>query len=68
MGYNRSNWLGGGEMIADKNTEHQVSKLASEVKSKEDFMFFLHFCVERLNKDEPVQAIWSEYQAANPSK
>lgn len=32
-----------------------------EVKDRERFIRFLNFCVPRLNKDEPVQAIWSEW-------
>ena len=28
----------------------------------EDFIAFLRFCSDRLNKDEPVQAIWSAWK------
>ena len=28
----------------------------------DDFILFLLFCADRLNKDEPVQAIWSDWK------
>ena len=42
--------------------------LCKEVKDEDDFIRFLRFCSDRLNKDEPVQAIWSAYQAIKNQK
>lgn len=38
------------------------------VKDEDDFILFLRFCADRLNRDEPVQAIWSAYQAIKNQK
>lgn len=29
-----------------------------KLNNEDEFIEFLHFCADRLNKDEPVQAIW----------
>lgn len=42
--------------------------LCERVKDEDDFIYFLRFCVDRLNKDEPVQAIWSAYRASKNKK
>lgn len=58
----RSNW---------KMDERDVTcgeLLCKEVKDEDDFIRFLRFCSDRLNKDEPVQAIWSAYQAIRTQK
>lgn len=34
----------------------------------EEFIRFLRFCADRLNKDEPVQAIWSAWKASTEKK
>lgn len=34
----------------------------------EDFIKFLQFCLERLNKGEQVQAIWNDYQRTTDRK
>ena len=42
---------------------NQVESLCTEVLDDEEFTRFLRFCVERLSKDDTVQAIWSDWQA-----
>ena len=37
-------------------------KSIASLKDSSDFIVFLHYCAERLNKGEPVQAIWNDYQ------
>ena len=34
----------------------------------EEFIRFLRFCADRLNRDEPVQAIWSAWKASTEKK
>ena len=36
--------------------------LALDAADKKDFIEFLRFCVERLNKGDTVQAIWNDYR------
>lgn len=43
---------------------HELDMLVGESLCEEevdDFIAFLHFCLERLNKGEQVQAIWNDY-------
>ena len=36
--------------------------------NENDFISFLRFCADRLNKDEPVQSIWNAYQEIRNQK
>lgn len=49
----------GKEEAVDMNGD--LIEVLMEVKDRERFIRFLNFCVPRLNKDEPVQAIWNEW-------
>lgn len=49
----------GKEAMMDMNEE--LMEVMKKVKDKEKFIRFLNFCFPRLNKDEPVQAIWNEW-------
>jgi hypothetical protein len=37
-------------------------KAIGTLKDSEDFIAFLHYCVQRLDKGEPVQVIWNDFQ------
>ncbi len=41
--------------------EFETLKAATEREEK-DFILFLNYCSERLNKGDSVQAIWNDYQ------
>ena len=51
-------------------SENYAAELYGQAKSKDDFISFLRFCSEHLEKGETVQAIWHGYQeiAAQISK
>lgn len=49
----------GKEEAVDMNED--LIEVLMEVKDRKRFIRFLNFCVPRLNKDEPVQAIWNEW-------
>lgn len=38
------------------------SNAVNAVADKNNFIAFLHYCAEQLNKGEPVQVIWNDYQ------
>lgn len=42
--------------------------LCERVDNENDFISFLRFCADRLNKDEPVQSIWNAYQEIRNQK
>lgn len=37
-------------------------------ETDDDFIDFLRFCADRLNKDEPVQAIWLAWKELTAQK
>ena len=42
----------------------EFCKLAEDAQStgiQAEFIIFIRYCVDRLGKGEPVQAIWNEY-------
>lgn len=39
-----------------------------DVAPDDKFIDFLLFCVDRLNRDEPVQAIWSAWKESTEKK
>lgn len=51
-------------------SENYAAELYGQAESKDDFISFLRFCSEHLEKGETVQAIWHGYQeiAAQISK
>lgn len=42
--------------------------LQIETAPGDDFIEFLRFCADRLNKDEPVQAIWLAWKELTAQK
>lgn len=43
----------------------ELMEVVKRTEDREKFIRFLNFCVPRLNKDQPVLAIWNEWiQAA----
>jgi|GEM_PF-3958901 len=38
-------------------------KSVPTLKSRKNFITYLHYCAERLYKGVPIQAIWNDYQA-----
>ena len=49
----------GKEAAVDMNQD--LIEVMMEVKDRKRFIRFLNFCVPRLNRDEPVRAIWNEW-------
>lgn len=50
-------------MNAKKELLDYILNLTPEqVEKKEDFMHFLRFCAEHLNKGGTVQEVWRDYQ------
>ena len=43
-------------------------ELYGQATDKQDFIFFLRFCSERLNRGETVRAIWHDYLATVAEK
>ena len=43
-------------------------QLQIETAPGDDFIEFLRFCPDRLNKDEPVQAIWLAWKELTAQK
>lgn len=43
-------------------------QLQIEAAPDDDFIEFLRFCADRLNKDEPVQAIWLAWKELTDRK
>ena len=43
-------------------------QLQIETAPGDDFIEFLRFCADRLNKDEPVQAIWIAWKELTAQK
>ena len=43
-------------------------QLQIETAPGDDFIDFLRFCADRLNKDEPVQAIWLAWKELTAQK
>ena len=43
------------------NLDEKFKELLEKVSDEDGLLRFLQFCILRLNKDEPVQAIWSEW-------
>lgn len=41
---------------------YEMAEQARSAQKEEDFLEFIRFCVERLNRGEQVQAIWNDYQ------
>lgn len=39
----------------------EIAHTADTAQEREQFMEFVLFCVERLNRGETVQAIWHDY-------
>lgn len=42
-------------------SENYAVELHEQANDKQEFILFLHFCSERLDKGETVQAIWHDY-------
>ena len=49
----------GKEAAVDMNED--LIEVLMKVKDRKRFIRFLNFCVLRLNRDEPVRAIWNEW-------
>ena len=49
----------GKEAAVDMNED--LIEVLMKVKDRKRFIRFLNFCVPRLNRDEPVRAIWNEW-------
>lgn len=41
----------------------EIEKDYNKCNNQDEFICFLRFCADRLNKDEPVQAIWNAWKA-----
>ena len=46
----------------------QVESLCAEARDLDDFIRFLQFCSEKLNKGGSVQSIWTDWQAIADQK
>ena len=46
----------------DQYCELSNTALSINAAIRKDFIYFLYFCAERLNKGDSVQAIWRDFQ------
>lgn len=40
----------------------EMAEAVAAADKQDSFVAFIRFCVERLERGDPVQAIWSDYQ------
>ena len=63
LGKLKTNYKGGRNMTPTIKDQLQI-----ETAPGDDFIEFLRFCADRLNKDEPVQAIWLAWKELTAQK
>lgn len=52
------------EKLDIERLKNRAEKILLKKEQQEDFIAFLQFCSERLNKGYPVQSIWNDYQGS----